>query len=210
MSQAESLRINLLLEAARRGDAQASSELVVLLYGELKAVASALLRRESTGPHTLQPTALVNEAFVRLFQAAAGPPDFADRAHFFRAAARAMRNILIDRARSARIGRRTGSAVESIVVTSDSHTLSSDEQLLALDGAMASLESRDQRQHDVVMLRFFAGLTIDQTADALGVSPATVKNDWTYARAWLLREMERSGQKASDGVAGSDDHGSRA
>lgn len=198
MSQAD-LRINMLLSAAQAGDVAASTELIQLLYVELKAVATALLRREGTGPHTLQPTALVNEAFIRLLPTD-GPPNFADRAHFFRAAARAMRNILIDRARSARISRRTGSAVESIVLTTDTDELSSDEQFLALDGALKSLEARDHRQHDVVMLRFFAGLTIDQTADALGVSAATVKNEWTYARAWLLREMERSGQTSPGGL----------
>jgi RNA polymerase sigma factor (TIGR02999 family) len=195
LSDADTIRISTLLAAARQGDPAASSELVTLLYSELKTIAAALLRRESTAPLTLQATALVNEAFVRLFQGQAGGPerDFNDRAHFFRAAARAMRNILIDRARSARVGRRTDAAVESIVIAPDTATMTGDEDLLALDGALASLERRDSRQHDVVMLRYFAGLTIDQTAEALGVSPATVKNEWTYARAWLLREMERGG-----------------
>lgn len=197
VSDRESIRISTLLAAARRGDPAASSELVTLLYGELKAIAAALLRREASGPITLQATALVNEAFVRLFQgemAPGGTPrDFNDRAHFFRAAARAMRNILIDRARSARVGRRAEAAVESIVIAPDTSTLSGEDDLIALDRALAALERRDERQHDVVMLRYFAGLTIDQTAEALGVSPATVKNEWAYARAWLLREMERAG-----------------
>ncbi len=198
MSDADNIRISTLLSAARRGDPAASDELVTLLYSELKTIAAALLRREGTAPLTLQATALVNEAFVRLFQGSAGPGgsserDFNDRAHFFRAAARAMRNILIDRARSARVGRRTDAVVESIVIEPDTATMTGEEDLIALDGALASLERRDSRQHDVVMLRYFAGLTIDQTAEALGVSPATVKNEWTYARAWLLREMERGG-----------------
>jgi RNA polymerase sigma factor (TIGR02999 family) len=119
-----------------------------------------------------------------------------NRAHFFGAAARAMRRILIDRARSARSARRgrlrDAPLPDESVLGPDGDALGDDsEELLALDGALESLRGRDERQHEVVMLRYFGGLTVDQSADVMGVSPATVKNEWAYARAWLLREMEK-------------------
>lgn len=209
MAEPDPQKVTELLVAAQRGERKATDQLVAVLYDELKRVAAALLRSSVRGsgaaPVTLQSTALVNEAYMRL----QGGKNTAweSRAHFFGAAARAMRQILIDRARSARVGRRSDAAVECMSVslggaggTGDGKP-TSDEEMLALDGALGSLEARGSRQHDVVMLRFFAGLTVEQTADVLGVSPATVKNDWSYARAWLLREMAKHRPGAEPGTA---------
>ena len=198
---AEPVNLAAMLRASSSGDREAGERLVTALAIELRALASAMLKREGPGPHTLQPTALVNEAFVRILrpqQNAARVDDravWADRTHLFRAAARAMRNILIDRAKSARVGRRSDAAVESIVIEQpgDSPALGGDEhELLALDAALDSLEARDPRQHEIVMLRYFGGLTIDDTAEVVGVSPSTVKSEWAFARAWLLREVARA------------------
>jgi RNA polymerase sigma-70 factor (ECF subfamily) len=136
---------------------------------------------------------LVHEAYLRLV----GPGDlpWENRRHFFGAAAQAMRRIIIDRARHIRATRpRAGATAEAEHLespgTSDLPT--APEELLALDAALESLRARDERQHEVVLLRYFAGLTIEQTAQALNVSTGTVKTDWSYARAWLLREMSRA------------------
>lgn len=166
-------------------------------------MARGLMARES-GNRTLQPTALVHEAYLRLL--GPGPTPWQNRAHFFGAAALAMRRILIDRARASRSRQGPGgpnaplpeNAGEIIAVPSSglrggSEPTSADD-LIALDSAMESLAKRDARQHEVVMLRYFAGLTIEDTAEVLGVSPATVKTDWAYARAWLMREMKKSAQ----------------
>ncbi|MGD9688861.1 MAG: ECF-type sigma factor [Phycisphaerales bacterium] len=193
MTQPDADKVSKLLALAQQGERRATDELVAVLYDELKRVAASLLRGSvrGTGPVTLQSTALVNEAYMRL--QGGRNTAWESRAHFFGAAARAMRQILIDRARSARVGRRSDAAVESMSVSMGADGApTSDEEMISLDQAMASLEARDSRQHDVVMLRFFAGLTVDQTADVLEVSPATVKNDWSYARAWLLREIKRA------------------
>lgn len=161
------------------------------MYDELRRIADSLLARESPG-QTLQPTALVNEAYLKLV----GPGDAAwqSRAHFFWAAARAMRQVLIDRARRVRSrGGKPGALSESAVPTLGDRTEPSlaAEQMLAMDESLQSLRARDERQHDVVMLRFFAGLTVEQTAELLNLSPATIKNEWSYARAWLLRDIAR-------------------
>ncbi len=179
-----------LLEAAEAGDVSASGNLFPLVYDELRRLASSLLARER-GLVTLQPTALVHEAYMRLV----GVPDLSwqNRAHFFNTAARAMRRILIDRARHMKAARipQTPLTGEGPADGSGGASPPAGEDLLLLDIALESLKSRDERQHDVVMLRYFAGLTIDQTAAAMGLSPATIKNEWTYARAWLMREMDQ-------------------
>lgn len=169
-----------------------------VVYDELKRIAGSLMSRENAG-HTLQPTALVHEAYMRLLGGSGADNGWQNRAHFFGAAALAMRRILIDRARhvkSTRLEGRAGSgpsADEQPIA--DPGTLGGAtraDELLVLDSAMDELKQRDARQHDVVMLRYFAGLTIEQTAQALDVSPATVKNDWTFARAWLLRRVKQA------------------
>jgi RNA polymerase sigma factor (TIGR02999 family) len=181
-----------LLDASRAGDAQATGRLVALLHGELRALAGQLLRREPT-QQTLQPTALVHEAFLKLI--GGGVAGWESRAHFFGAAARAMRQILVDRARAPRHTLRADQAVESIVFSLDdgAGAAESDDRVLRLDRAMESLLRMDARRHEIVMLRFFAGLTIEQTAEVLALSPSTIKAESAYARAWLLREIEAAG-----------------
>ena len=206
MTHADPNQFTLVLQRAQAGDTRAADELATLMYGELKAVAVAMLRRENPAaggaPLTLQPTALVHEAYVRLLGSAGKSPAYKDRKHFFNAAALAMRHILIDRARSGRVGQRSA-ALDSIVLGADGSTAggepsqhtaaSTDEQFLALENALQELAERDARQHEVVMLRYFAGLTIEHTAEVMDLSTATVKSEWTYARAWLLHRMEKDG-----------------
>lgn len=194
-----------LLEAAGRGERKASDELLPIVYDELRRLAGSMMRSERVG-HTLQPTALVHEAFLRLVGTT--ETSWENRAHFFGAAAQAMRRILIDRARhvkSTRVERHAGQARSTILagVPGERGGLDPDrdaEELIYLDGALDSLREKDQRQYEVVMLRYFAGLTIEQAAMSMNVSPGTVKNDWTYARAWLLREVER--RRAADPASG--------
>jgi RNA polymerase sigma factor (TIGR02999 family) len=187
-------RVATLLTAAATGDGLATDELFPIVYDELHRLASGLMAKErGKGPYTLQATALVNEAYVRLM----GPGDhgWKSRGQFFGAAAKAMRHILIDRARRARTAKEKGGPElhESMVPTFDSRTTpeSAADELVSLDGALESLRARDDRQHEVVMLKYFAGLTFEQIAETLDLAPSTVKADWSYARAWLLREMSR-------------------
>lgn len=193
-------QITQLLDAAAGGQARATEELLPIVYDELRRVAGALMAKEKPGM-TLQPTALVHEAFLRLLGPSAGSATWQNRAHFFGAAAIAMRRILIDRARHVRSGRvpTTSAEADHIELAGElgsaarpgTSSAAGAEQLLALDEALQELAARDKRQHDVVMLRYFAGLTIEQTAEALGLSAGTVKNEWTYARAWLLHRMQK-------------------
>jgi RNA polymerase sigma factor (TIGR02999 family) len=188
-----------LLQAASRGDEVASEQLLPLVYEELRRFAAQLLSREPIiGSNTLQPTVLVHEAYLRLV--GPGEVPWENRRHFFGAAARAMRRILVDRARHIRATRPAaapGVDADQFPDPGTSDLPGNPEELLSLDRALDSLRTRDPRQHEVVMLRYFAGLTIEQTAQALGVSIGTVKGDWTYARAWLLREMSRADEPTS-------------
>lgn len=186
----EATEITRLLDAASRGQAQATEQLLPLVYDELRRVASGLMSRERPG-QTLQPTALVHEAYMRLL--GSQPLTWQNRAHFFGAAATAMRRILIDRARHVKAARvKAVSADTDALVSADDFGAGQDaDELIALDEALVELAARDQRQHDVVMLRYFAGLTIEQTAEALSISTGTVKSEWSYARAWLLHQIEK-------------------
>ncbi|HEY7188816.1 MAG TPA: sigma-70 family RNA polymerase sigma factor [Vicinamibacterales bacterium] len=167
------------------GDAAALAELMPLVYAELRKLADAQMRRERAG-HTLQPTALVNEAYLRLAGHRAG---FENRVHFYGAAAQAMRRILVDHARKSRAAKR-GSRDEHVdldraaEVGIDVHM-----DLVALDDALARLEAVAPKPAKVVELRYFGGLSIDETAALLDVAPATVKRHWSFARAWLFRAM---------------------
>lgn len=185
-------QVTALLQAATCGDTLATERLFPIVYDELRRMAAALMGHERT-PQTLQPTALVNEAYLRLVDSARLPWD--SRAHFFGAAARAMRRILIDRARHVKATRPgpAGPIDDACLPTLDGGppTDRTAGDLLALDDALQALAARDERQYDIVMLRFFAGLTIEQTALALGLSLSTVKNEWSYARACLIREIEQ-------------------
>jgi RNA polymerase sigma factor (TIGR02999 family) len=185
-------QVTVLIDAAAAGDPLATQRLFPLVYAELRSIAGSLMNGQPG--QTLQPTALVNEAYMRLV--GSGERGWDSRAHFFGAAARAMRQILIDHARRVQTARR---ALEhpALLPTLDSHAPQDRaiEEMLALDHAMQRLAQHDERQHEVVMLRFFAGLTIEQTAQALSLSPATVKNEWNYAKAWLMREIDRTGAR---------------
>jgi len=175
-----------ILQAIDGGDDQAAERLLPLVYAELRRLARQRMAREPAGL-TLQPTALVHEAYLRLI--GPGETPWGGRAHFFAAAAEAMRRILIERARRHRLPKHGGGRRRLPLDPSD---LTADDEpidLLVLDEALRRLESRDARMGEIVKLRFFAGLTIEQTAQALGVTSRTVDRDWTAARAWLFREM---------------------
>jgi len=183
-----------LLSSARAGDSAALDRLVPLVYEDLRAIARRQLGREH-GPRTLQPTALVHEAYVKLSGGAALAAS--DRSHFMAIAARAMRQVLVERARHYGASRR-GGGLQQTTLTDGSWTTDLDpDQLIALSDALDTLEPR---QRQVVECRFFAGLEEKEIAEALGVTERTVRRDWTKARAWLYRELYGSG--AADTGAG--------
>lgn len=177
--------ITKLLHAWNAGDQSALERLLPIVYAELRRVAHNHLRREAPG-HTLQPTALVNEAYMRLV--AITRITWQDRAHFFALCSTLMRQILVDAARARRVAKRGGGAVR---VTLDERLVPSDvsTDALALDAALKALEQVDARKSRVVELRFFAGLSVDETAAVLDVSTDTVSRDWKFAKTWLLREL---------------------
>lgn len=184
MSSAPSKPISELLVRWRDGDQGALQALLPLVYDELKRLARNYLRNERPG-HTLQSTALVHEAYLRLVKS---PLRLQNRTHFFAVAARLMREILVDHARSRRAAKRD----YRCKITLDRAVAlpqKRDVDLLALDDALDELSRLDPRQGRIVELRFFGGLSIDETSEILGISPATVKREWTTARAWLHREM---------------------
>jgi RNA polymerase sigma factor (TIGR02999 family) len=166
----------------------ASERLYLLIYGELRRVAGAFLRDQRAG-HTLQPTALVHEAYLRLVGGA--EPRWNDRVHFLSAAARAMRTVLVDMARARGAEKRGGGRLRVELVDDLDGSHGPDEDVVAVNDALEKLERIDPRWARIVELRFFAGLGRDETARVLGVSPATVHREWTHARAWLYREMTR-------------------
>jgi RNA polymerase sigma factor (TIGR02999 family) len=154
----------------------------VRLYAEMKRLAAAVLRSEA-GHHTLQPTALLNDALMKLIQAR--PPDVEDRGHFVRVVARAMRQILIDRARRKLADKRGGGQVPESIDDVDVAGMGSPAELVALDCALNALATLDPRAAAVVEMRVFAGLTIDETARALEIHPSAVNREWAQASAWL-------------------------
>lgn len=179
------------LRRAAAGDRAATNELFPVVYDELRQIAARFLAGERMG-HTLQPTALVNEAYLRLV----GPngDGWESRAHFFGAAAQAIRRILVDHARSKQAAKRGGqSERESIALESIAGEVE-DVDMVALDEAMDKLAKLDAQKAKVVELRFFGGLTGDETATALGISASTVARDWQFARVWLKRELEGKGE----------------
>jgi RNA polymerase sigma factor (TIGR02999 family) len=178
-----------LLEAWRRGDSSASEELVPLVYAVLRRIALAKLRTERPG-HTLQATALVHEAWLRLMKQHGAT--WKNRDQFFAVAARAMRRVLVDHARKRQATKRGhGGAHADIDDLAQALVLPlPDERLLALDEALVTLGEMDDRQARVVELRFFGGLSVEETADVLQISAATVKREWATARAWLYRAVQ--------------------
>jgi RNA polymerase sigma factor (TIGR02999 family) len=177
-----------LLLAWGGGDQTAFEQLIPIVHDELRRLARRQMRNERPG-HTLQPTALVHEAYLRLVDVRNIP--WKDRSHFFAIAARSMRQILVEFARSRRFQKRGGGA-EILVLDAELAGLERGKDLVALDDALQLLATFDARKAQVVELRFFGGLNIDETADALDVSPKTVARDWKLAKVWLLRELTRA------------------
>jgi RNA polymerase sigma factor (TIGR02999 family) len=175
-----------LVDRARKGDEEALAALIPLVYDELRRMAARHLRRERPG-QTLQPTALVHDVYLRLLQDSR--LSWQNRAHFFGIAARSMRQILVERARARGAAKRGGSRVR---VTLDPGMLPAESPALdleALDDALSRLGALDPDLAHIVDMRFFGGLSIEETAEALAISPATVKRRWTVAKAWLAREL---------------------
>lgn len=168
------------------GDQSALDSLLPLIYNELRRVADGYLRRDRPG-HTLQATALVNEAFLRLIDQ--NQINWQNRTHFFGAAANLMRQILIQHARANHAAKRGGERQKLYLDEAGDVAQSSDLDLVALDDALRDLEAVAPRQCRIVELRYFGGLSIEETGEVLSISPATVKREWTMAKAWLRREI---------------------
>jgi len=192
----EGSEITALLRAWRAGDASAGETLLVRIYTELKRLAASQLRGERRG-HTLQTTALVHEAFLRLLDQRG--VDWRDRAHFFGLAATMMRRVLIDHAR-ARQARKRSSPEDETITLSTRH--GANVELLDLDRALARLQASHPRQAKVVEMRYFADLEIEEIAVCLDVSPATVKRDWQFARAWLSSDLSAAPHRPGGAVDG--------
>ena len=183
--------ITRLLADWRRGDRGALERLTPLVYGELRRIAARQLRREEQG-HTLQPTALVNEAFIRLCGGDQG--SWHDRSHFYAVCAQVMRHILTDHARAQLREKRGGRAVH-VPLDDAAATVVQNQGVdhAALDDALRALEQLDPRKGRIVELRYFAGLGLEETAAALNISTMTVRREWTRAKAWLYRELAEGG-----------------
>ncbi len=177
-----------ILAAVEAGDPRAAEQLLPLVYGELRRLAAQRMARESDG-QTLEPTALVHEAYLRLVDTDR-VRHWNSRGHFFAAAAEAMRRILVEKARHKQTLKAGGGFRRHDLSDVQPAVGGPDLDLLALDEALDNLARRDRRQAELVKLRFFAGLTIEQAAGALGVSTSTAENDWAYARCWLRLEMD--------------------
>lgn len=190
-----SANVTQLLIDWRGGNNDALNQLMPLVYDELRGLAKRYMRRESAS-HTLQTNALVNEAYLRLVNQQ--NVDWQNRAHFFAIAAQVMRHLLVDHARSKQYAKRGGGAVQ---VTLDEGLAASDEnsvELLALHQALERLEAIDDRKSKIVELRYFGGLSTEETAEVLGVSEITIKREWAKAKAWLFRELSQSDVSLAD------------
>ena len=179
-----------MLTMVAKGDHQAAANLLPLVYNELRELAANALRRERPN-HTLQPTALVHEAFLRLIDQTHA--EYKSRTHFFAIGAEAIRRVLVDHARRHGAEKRGGGWLKVTMehaVEKESSSRDNAPELLRLDDALTKLAALDERQSKVVELRFFGGLSVEETAAMLNVSPRTVEGDWRMAKAWLRREME--------------------
>jgi RNA polymerase sigma factor (TIGR02999 family) len=183
---AEGEAITQLIQDCRKGDREASQKLIAAAYQELRRLAQTYMRYERPD-HTLQATALVNEAYVRLV--GQEKVEWQDRAHFFAVLANQMRFVLVDHARKTRAGKRGGAAIKLSLDEVNGLSEKRDEEILAVHDALARLEKLDPKAARVVELRFFGGLTEKEAASVLGVSIATLKRDWVFARSWLFTEL---------------------
>lgn len=181
-----------ILERARQGDPTAAAELLPLVYQELRKAAAYQMAGQPAG-HTLQPTALVHEAWVRV----TGNKDarFAGRTHFFAAAAEAMRHILIDSARRKRALRHGGNLARVDIETVEIAAQADDDELLAVHEVLDKLAAEEPQKAELAKLRYFIGMTFEEAAEALGISVATAKRHWAYARAWLYEEIQKNKPK---------------
>jgi len=181
--------VTVLLTQLTKGNDEAASKLIPLVYAELRRLAGGYMRRERSD-HTLQPTALVHEAYLKLVEQRS--VDWQSRAHFFGIAAQVMRRILVDHARGYLRDKRGGGQkpvpIDEALVFAPEQSL----ELIKIDEALERLTQLDPRQGKIVELRFFGGLTVEQTADLLNISPKTVKRDWSMAKAWLHGELKAS------------------
>ncbi|MBM3841007.1 MAG: RNA polymerase subunit sigma [Verrucomicrobia bacterium] len=178
-----------ILNAIRAGDAQAGDELLPLVYDELRKLAAHKMAGESPG-HTLQATALVHEAWLRL--SGPHPQNWENRAHFFGAAAEAMRRILVEHARRKQSLKRGGGALREELEESDLVLTAPPDELLAVHEALDKLAQEDPSAAELVKLRYFVGMTMEEAATALGLAKRSAENLWTYARVWLHREIRKS------------------
>ncbi|MGP0017350.1 MAG: sigma-70 family RNA polymerase sigma factor [Candidatus Sulfotelmatobacter sp.] len=185
------MQVTQLLQGWREGDSKALDALLPLVYKELRRLAHFQLRNERAD-HTLQSSALVHEAYLRLV--GVNPPRWESRTHFFAIAAQLMRQILVDYARRHRAAKRGGKVCKVSLQDAMVMPRQTDIDVIALDDALQTLTKIDERQGRVVELRFFAGLSLEEISRALNVGPATVQRDWTAARAWLYREMSGKSQ----------------
>ena len=188
----EPREVTQLLAKLSAGEREASARLIQLVYGELRAMAHHCMCRERAG-HTLQATGLVHEAYLRL---AGQDIQWQNRAHFFGIAARVMRRVLLDYAREHRAKKRSGGkqvTLEDHLVVSEGHL----EDIVILDQCIEKLAAVDPQQARLVELRFFAGMNVEETAEVMGISTATVKREWSYAKAWLAREMNERPRRAA-------------
>jgi RNA polymerase sigma-70 factor (ECF subfamily) len=179
--------VTLLLRKWSDGDTGALAQLTPLVYNELHRLAHQYMTREKPG-HMLQTTALVHEAYLRLIDQS--QVRFENRAHFFAIAARLMRQILVDDARRRKSAKRGGGMAPIALDDASNLAQQEAENVLALDEALTLLAAKDRRESDIVELRFFGGLSVEETAEVLNVSPGTVARDWTFARAWLKDQMK--------------------
>jgi len=182
----ESPDVTQLLKDWSGGDEAAVDKLMPLVHEELRRLAHQYMRREKPG-HTLQTSALVNEAYVRLVDQS--KIQWESRAHFFGIAARLMRQILVDQARRKNFAKRGGGAIRVSLDSANAIAQEQSANVMALDEALKTLEQTDLRKSQIVELRFFGGMSIEETAEALKISPGTVMREWTFARAWLRKEM---------------------
>jgi RNA polymerase sigma-70 factor, ECF subfamily len=177
-------------ELLRRSDSQALEKLLPVVYDELHSLAAALFRREFRADHTLQPTALVHEAYLRLVEDA-GEISWQNRAHFFGIAARSMRQILVNHAVAHRAEKRGGGQTVLALDDAISFFQTQSIEILSLHEALEKLETLDKKQAAIVELKFFGGLTNEETAEVLQTSVSTVKREWEMARSWLYRELKK-------------------